>query len=297
MMFLKEKMKDFPFSNSERIIINYILDKQNEIKDYSTKMVAEETYTSPSTLIRISKKLGFNGWKDFKSAYLGEIDYLNKHFQDIDPNFPFTEQDTIMNIAGKIAHLHAESAKDTLSLMQHDTLRKAVEILRKSKEIRIFAVSNLTYVGEEFVFKLHRINKKAYICSVQDNMFQDAAMTSPDECAICISYTGETAPLLKSVHHLRENKVPIIAITSVGENHLSKASTVTLNITTRERSFSKIAGFSSLESISMVLNILYSCLFSLDYQENLNYKLDIAKKIEMNRVIDNEIIAEAHKEE
>lgn len=110
-MLLKDRMNNYPFSHSERIIVDYILDKQNEIKDYSTKMIADETYTSPSTLIRISKKLGFQGWNDFKDAYLNEVDYLNKHFQDIDPNFPFTNQDTIMNIASKIANLHAESAK------------------------------------------------------------------------------------------------------------------------------------------------------------------------------------------
>lgn len=296
-MLLKERMKSFPFSNSERIIVDYILDKQDEIKDYSTKMVADETYTSPSTLIRISKKLGFNGWNDFKTAYLSEVDYLSKHFQSIDPNLPFTNQDTIMNIASKIANLHAESAKDTLSLIQHDSLQKAVQILRKSKEIRIFAVANLNYIGEEFVFKLNRIHKKAYICPTQDNIFQDAAMTTPDECAICISYSGETPTLLEPVCHLKKNKVPIIAITSVGDNHLSKAATVTLNITTRERSFSKIAGFSSLESISIVLDILYSCLFSLNYQANLDYKLDIARKIETNRIIDNEIIVERLKED
>lgn len=54
-MLLQEQMKTYPFSNSERIIVDYILQKQDEIKDYSTKMIADETYTSPSTLIRISK--------------------------------------------------------------------------------------------------------------------------------------------------------------------------------------------------------------------------------------------------
>ena len=54
-MLLQERMKIYPFSNSERIIIHYILEKKELIEDYSTKMIADETYTSPSTLIRISK--------------------------------------------------------------------------------------------------------------------------------------------------------------------------------------------------------------------------------------------------
>ena len=35
MMLLKEQMKAYPFSHNERVIIDYILDKQINIKDYS----------------------------------------------------------------------------------------------------------------------------------------------------------------------------------------------------------------------------------------------------------------------
>ena len=37
--------------------------------------------------------------------YLDELQYLNKHFPEIDPNFPFEAHDTFMNIASKVAHL------------------------------------------------------------------------------------------------------------------------------------------------------------------------------------------------
>ena len=43
---------------------------------------------------------------------------------------------------------------------------------------------------------------------------------------------------------------------------------------------------------NIVLNILYSCLFSLNYQANLDYKIEVARRVETNRKIDNEIIEE-----
>ena len=296
-MLLREKMKTTHFSNSETLIIDYILEKNELIKDYSTKMIADETYTSPSTLIRIAKKLGYHGWNDFKNDFLEETHYLNSHFQNVDPNFPFTNQDTIMNISHNIANLYIESAHDTLSLIHHDSLQKAVQILRKSSCIHVFAVANLVYAGEEFVFKLNRIHKDARISIVQDNMFQDALMTTNDECAICLSYSGETPTLLKTVRFLKQNQVPIIAITSIGTNCLTEMANVSLNITTREKSYSKIAGFSSLTSIHMVLDILYSCLFSLNYQANLDYKIKIANRVENDRNIHNHTIEERPKED
>lgn len=296
-MLLKKKMKTTHFSNSETIIINFILDKDELIADYSTKSIATETYTSPSTLIRISKKLGFSGWNEFKEAFVAEAKYLNRHFKDIDANYPFTSQDNIMNIASRISNLHLESINDTLSLVHHDSLQKAVMLLNHSKNAHVFAIANLNYAGEEFVFKLNRINKKAKIDPIQDNMFQNALMATSDECAICLSYSGETPTLLKTVNFLKRNQVPVIAITSLGSNSLTKMADVTLNITTREKSFSKIAGFSSLTSINLILDILYSCLFNLNYQDNLNYKVNVAKQVETNRVIDNEIITEKAKKD
>ena len=90
-MLLQEQMKQDIFSYNEKTIINFILEKQEQIKDYSTKMIGDETYTAPSTIIRIAHKLGFQGWSDFKEAFLDEVIYLNNNFQEIDPNFPFTK--------------------------------------------------------------------------------------------------------------------------------------------------------------------------------------------------------------
>ena len=70
--------------------------------------------------------------------------------------------------------------------------KKALRIMAKADVIKVFAVANLNFIGEEFVFKLNRIHKRAYIEPVQDNQFQDAIMTTSNECAICLSYSGET---------------------------------------------------------------------------------------------------------
>ena len=79
-MLLQEKMKQNIFSYNEQTIIHFILEKQEQIKNYSTKMIGDETYTAPSTVIRIAHKLGFQGWSDFKEAFLDEVIYLKLLF-------------------------------------------------------------------------------------------------------------------------------------------------------------------------------------------------------------------------
>ena len=283
MMLLQEKIQNTKFSNSEQKIIEFILEKGIEIDHYSTTRIAKETYSSPSSLIRIAKKLDFNGWLELKKAYIEEVTYLQTYFQDIDPNYPFDFQDNIMSVANKISSLYIESAKDTSSLLQHDSLQKAVQLMNNSERILIFAVGNMNYLAEEFAFKLRRIHKTVMHDATQDNQFHDALMATSKDIALC---------LLKTVKYLKKNQVPVIALTSLGDNSLAKLATVILNVTTREKSFSKIAAYSSYQSFSLILDILYSCFFNLDYQKNLDYKLNIAKQVEKDRMISNAIIEE-----
>lgn len=290
-MLLQEKMRNTKFSPSEQIVIDFILKKQELIKEYTTIMIAKETYTSPSILIRISKKLGFIGYSDFKNAFLEEVLYLQKHSHDLNANIPFSSMDSIMNIASKITQLKSESLNDTLSLIHHDQLQRAVRIMQNAKTIKVFAISNICFQAEEFVFKLRHIGKKAETYTFNNMLYQEAKMTFSDDCAICISYSGESSELIRTAQILKENHVPIIIITSIGENSLTRKADAVLRIATREKSYSKIGAFSSLESISLLLDILYSCYFRTNYDQHYQFKIQLSKDTEI-RTIDNHIIKE-----
>ena len=78
------------FSDSEALIIQFILNKGMDIKNMTTKEIAEATFTSPSLLIRIAKKMGYDGWNQFKKAFLEELEYMYAS-QDIDASIPFID--------------------------------------------------------------------------------------------------------------------------------------------------------------------------------------------------------------
>ena len=74
--------------------------------------------------------------------------------------------------------------------------------MAKADVIKVFAVANLNFIGEEFVFKLNRIHKRAYIEPVQDNQFQDAIMTTSNECAICFILFRRNPYSFKKLHNI-----------------------------------------------------------------------------------------------
>lgn len=95
---------------------------------------------------------------------------------------------------------------------------------------------------------------------------------------------------------LKKKNVPIIAITSIGENSLTRLADIVLRVTTREKSYSKIGAYSSLESISLILDVLYSCFFTTAYDQHYTFKTELAKNTE-SREITNLIIQENEQNE
>lgn len=274
-MLLTEKMKEDIFSPSEKAIIQYMFEERENIEDKTTKQIAEVTYTHPSTLIRVAKKLGYNGWLELKEKFIEEIDYLNRNFKDIDANFPFYEEDNVMTIANKLAILSQMTVDDTLFLINHDELQKATNFLNQAEEIKVFALVNNLLICQDFKSHMNRIGKKVTLCMVDQGY--EAASSNQKTCAIVLSYTGETSQIVDLLPMLRKRKTPIIAITSIGDNTLTKYADSIFRITTREKLYSKIGSFSSNISISFLLYVLYGCVFSMDYQNNLDFKISISK--------------------
>lgn len=291
-MLIRERLERCEFSNSERVIIDFILKEKMNIKNMTMKEIANATYTSPSTLIRIAHKMKFKGWNELKEAYLKEEEYLQTHFLDIDANLPFSNDDTIMSIASKIATLKKEAIDDTLSLVRHDDLQKAVQMIKKASSIYVFAVSNNGLITQEFAHNMSRIKKKVTICNLQGELVYSAINADIQSCAIIVSYSGETPILSRVSQALKMNGIPIIAITNIGENTVSRNADVVLRICTREKLYSKIATFSTDVSFEYILDLLYSCVFSLDYDKNLERKTKISQMIEKGRFSTIDIMKE-----
>lgn len=291
-MIISNKLESIgSLSKSEEVLAKYILKEKENIQHLSTKDLAQATFTSPSTVVRLSQKLGFSGWNELKEKYIEEIHYLNQHFSNIDPNFPFEPKDSLMSIASKIGHLATETIEDTLTLLKNEELRKATELLAKADTINIYGISNSLLMAYDFKHKMLRINRHVEIMNVPEEQIFVANNSTPKNTAILISYSGESDEVIKIAKVLRDRKTPIISLTSLSENSLKNYADCTLFISTREKLYSKIGSYSTNNSIHLILDILYSCIFKMNYHENLVYKTKIAKSTE-ERVVSSIVLEE-----
>lgn len=276
-MLLIERLKNDSFSDAEQSLVNYLIEHPEQLHDMTTQKLADLTHTNPTSLIRVAKKLGFIGWIDLKEAYLEEWRYLNSHFTTIDANFPFSPSDHLISIANKISALQQNTLQDTLSLIDPENLQLAQHLLLDADEIIVFASHTNALIAQDFVTKMRRINKKTSISSTYDYSAYEAFNSSSKTCAIIISYTGEDDAFIDCMNILKKQHASIISITSIGDNHISTQSDCSLKITTREKLYSKIGNFTSNTSVIYLLNLLYSIVFTADYEINLHHLIQIGR--------------------
>lgn len=291
-MLLREKLEEFSFSPNEQILVDYLLKSGYQISKKSTSQIAKETFTSKSTLVRLAQKLNYAGWNDLKKAFLAELTYLDRFSPAVDANQPFSARDPFMTIAGKIAQLESSTIDDTLSLIHHDSLAQATQLLAQAATIQVFALSNNLLISQEFCHNLKHIKKPVNHHHLQSELVFAAELADSQDCALLISYSGESTVLIQVAQLLQAKKIPIVLITSLGENTLTNYADCLLRISTREKLYSKIASFSADLSVIYLLDVLYSCLFSLNYQENFQLKRKVAGKVEQDRSSDTSILKE-----
>lgn len=278
------------FSEIERNFANYVLNHANRLEEESAREISKKLFISPSAITRFCQKIGFDGYPEFCKAFLEEHKYLDSHFQKINPNIPFLSTDSDFQIASKINALYQETIMDTHSLIQYEALEQCAKLVNQAQTIYILSAGTQNQLGVIFQEKLARIGKKVLIPQYIDIGYHMTSSLTKQDCMILISYSGETESIIKVARKLNAQNMPFIAITSYGNNTLASFTNHVLYLSTREKMNRGIGNYCSNISTMYLLDVLYSCIFKRNYDENLNHKFQIAKEFQTRRDSNNPIL-------
>lgn len=115
-MLIEEKLtKQELFTTTEKRIVDYIR-RNIEAAVYMTIEELAKLRILPIQLSFVYAKMGFSGFKEFRFELGREVHQLIAQFnQTIDPNFPFSSEDSTQQIAKKMADLSIQSIKSTIA--------------------------------------------------------------------------------------------------------------------------------------------------------------------------------------
>lgn len=275
-------------SPNEITVANYLIQYEGDILQLSASDISKATYTSASTTIRLAKKLGYDGWLSLRSAIFTEKNYLYKSDHLIDANFPFSYGDSIQTIASHIEQLESNVIHETAQLLHHDELSKSVMFLSSCNRVYIFAMSNTASITHDFQYKMRFLFKPVTIITNRDDFSFIFQTIKKDDCCIFISYSGETFQDLDLTPLIINCPCPTISITGYHDNRLVACTKAHLYIPDKEKRYAKIAPFASNQAIHYLLDVLYACVFSKNYEINLQKRKDYIQKTDKKSSLKNE---------
>lgn len=286
-MYLFQRIEEvmMEYHDARGTVAEFLLNEKNHLYQYTMDDIAHLTYTSKSTLVRFAKMLGFKGWKDFMRSLMEEVKYLESNESTVDVNFPFHETNSYKEVIDQISRLQIESIMDTTHLIKEEMLELAVIRLSKARKIILFGMKPNSYFAESFRWKLLSIGVQIHIAEYGEFGMLARTLTK-DDCAIIISYSGnnkEKDPMAQ-IEILKKQNVPMIAMTSGGNNYIQQNIDCVFEISARERLYSKISTFATEQSLLVILNVIFACYFKKDYHHHLVYKIENSKVLEDQRL-------------
>ena len=253
---------------NEQVIAEYILKNLDAVLEMSIYILAQNTHTSTSAVVRLCKRCGTSGFREFKVGLSRDYAQGLNSLSEIDANMPFLPVDDPLMVSQKIAQLTKETITETQGLLSLKQLQRVTELLLNAKQIYGIGVSSNFIRLTDFQLKVLRIQHYVRLINLQAEQFYLAANSASEDAALMISASGKTAEIVNDAKHFRRNNTPIIAITADAESPLAIYATEVLQIPRKETSQHKVSDFSSQLAIEYVLNTLYACLSHHDFEHN-----------------------------
>lgn len=281
-MFLLDKLQATNnLTANEQRIASFILGHIDELPQMTIEDLAKKTYTSHSAIVRLAKKLDYDGFKEFK-AEIVEIVYRNLHkIDNVNANFPFERGDNSEVIAKKMATLYTETIQRTVVQLNYSLMEQMAKVLLKAKRIFIFAQGDTQIRCRGFQNKLMKINKFPIIGEEYADEDWVAANVTAEDCVLILSYSGRIKQYERFLQLFHDNKITSMLITGNAKGALNQLADYVQVITQTEYDFWKIGTFSSQVAFQYVLDTLFSIMYSQNYQNNvvnLKNKYQLLKK-------------------
>lgn len=75
-MIIEKLMKQADFTDVEKSIAAYLMKNGFDVKNMSIQSLARATFSSPSTITRFCRKLGLDGYKNFRFCFIQNMKHL-----------------------------------------------------------------------------------------------------------------------------------------------------------------------------------------------------------------------------
>ena len=234
---IKQLKQQDGFSDSDKMIADFLLDNYRGLAALSTRQLAKLTYTSSAAIVRFSQKMGFEGYTDFKIQFMAEMmQYVSQPHNDEE----FNDRDTVRMIIEKVTHMEINALRDTHLLLQPVLVVKAIEAIKAAEHLDFYATDDNLNIASLAAASFIMVDKNYTIVQSIAQMYLNRMLV---DMARAIRGKGDK----------------ILLITSVPESSLGKLADIVLPVATVKK-LEELGPRVFLGGAKYVIDVLFASL-------------------------------------
>lgn len=241
-------------SKKEKIIADYLLDNPKKVSRSTINEIANELGMADSTLFQFTRKLGYNGYRDFRNDLLTE-----EYDAEISVHENITKEDNALSMARKVFESSIQALNDTENLLDLKDLTNAVDKIQNSRMVTFFGIGGSNVVAFDAYHKFLRSPVRTQHAQDYHMQLMQASLLNEEDCAVLISHTGLTNEAIHLAEIIKKNNAKLIVITSYPLSALAKMADIVFISTSEETGYrseslsSRISQLAIIDALFVIL--------------------------------------------
>ncbi|MDG5113276.1 MurR/RpiR family transcriptional regulator [Companilactobacillus pabuli] len=205
-------------SSSEKYLWEYIQNNLDDIPNLSIVKLSEDANVSTATIVRTTKKMGYSGYTDFRQ----QLTIKRKDTQQY-KNLEKVDHDIKQAILK-----NKYEVDNTLKMLNVGSIEDAIQKIKKSSDIYIFARGFSEFIAQELLVKLQLLGKNCVLSTDPNIIVTMSKRIKREDLVIFITLNGETKELVAGAKNAFDNGVSTLTITTNEDGSIIKYSEMVL---------------------------------------------------------------------
>ncbi len=204
-------------------VVDTILGRRDFGEGTSLKTVADDAGVSEAMIVKVAKKLGFDGFKDFRASLSGY-----NRLPTADLHEELSPDDTSAEIARKVFRTSMHALEETLAILDPDALERAADLIHGARQRDLYGLGGSAQIARDVAHKLLRIGVRTSVFDDAHMMLMSASLLGEGDVAIAFSHSGSTTAIVEPIELARRRGARTIALTNYATSALASVADVVL---------------------------------------------------------------------
>lgn len=208
--------------SAEKKAADFIQSNPGEIANSTIVDIASKAKCSEATIVRLSKRLGYEGFIDLKADF---ANVTKEHYLEYEE---VNEMDDVITVVKKVFDSSIAAINDTFDIMNRIEFEKALDVILSANKIMFCGVGDAALVAKEAYQRFTRIGQNCYTSIDCDIQLILSSQLDKNDVLVAISYSGRSQSVVKAVKIAKKSGAKVIAITNFPISPLTKKSDIIL---------------------------------------------------------------------